>query len=194
MLKRAWNIGSWGLILGMGIVAVVAWSPSLRFMFGSPTAAAERGSANDFSLPTLDGRTWNLADHRGRVVLVNFWATWCPPCRMETPDLVSLQSDYKTRGLDIVGVNMDEDQSAVGPFVARYRINYPVVLPRQPFALGDQIEALPTSILLDRNGRVARRYVGMISEAAVRADIDKLLAESSHSGTPAARQGKAEAF
>ncbi len=185
MLKRAWNIGSWGLILGMAMVALVAWSPSLRFMFGSPMAAADRASANDFSLPTLDGRTWNLADHRGRVVLVNFWATWCPPCRMETPGLVSLQSDYRARGLDIAGVNMDDDQSAVAPFVERYKINYPVLLPRQPFPLGDHIDALPTSILLDRNGRVARRYVGMISEAAVRADVDTLLAERGGRSTAA---------
>ncbi len=185
MLKRAWNIGSWGVIFVGALLALVAWSPSLRFMFGSPAAASDRGNAADFSLPTLDGRTWNLADHRGRVVLVNFWATWCPPCRMETPELVSLQSDYKSRGLDIAGINMDDDPAVVRPFVERYNINYPVLLPRQRFSLGDHIDALPTSILLDREGRVARQYVGMISEAAVRGDIDKLLAERSGRSTAA---------
>lgn len=177
MLKRAWNIGSWGILIAALVVAVVAWSPSLRLRFGSTTSAADRGGTRDFSLRTLEGRTFRLADHRGQVVLVNFWATWCPPCRVETPELVSLQSDYASRGFQIVGISMDEDQSLVAPFVRQYRINYPVLLPGGSFPLGNGIDALPTSILIDRDGRVARRYIGMISEAAIRADVDKLLAE-----------------
>jgi thiol-disulfide isomerase/thioredoxin len=177
MLKRVWNIGIWALLAAAVVLALVAWSPSLRLRFGSIRDAAERGGPNDFTLPTLDGRSFSLAEHRGQVVLVNFWATWCPPCRVETPDLVALQSDYASRGFQIVGVNMDEDRGNVGPFVRQYRLNYPVVLPNGSFPLANGVDALPTSILIDRNGRVARRYVGMISEAAIRADIDKLLAE-----------------
>ncbi len=175
--ERIRGAAGWAVVAGAVVVAILAWSPSLRFAFGSPTEAAGRGAPRDFSLPALDGRTWSLASHRGEVVLVNFWATWCPPCRMETPALVALKNRYKSRPFEIVGISMDDDESTVGPFAKQYAINYPILLPSGPQTFGDDVSALPTTILVDRQGRVARQYVGMISERAVAADIEQLLAE-----------------
>ncbi len=177
MVRRLWNVGSWGIVIGAAMLALIAWSPALRMRIHSDDARPAQGRPNDFTLPALDGRDWTLAQHRGQVVLVNCWATWCPPCRAEMPELVALQAHYTPRGFQIVGVNMDQDESAVAPFVNAHNLNYPVLLPRAPFALAEGVDALPTSILIDRQGRVARRYIGMISEAAVRDDIEKLLAD-----------------
>ncbi len=175
--ERIWDSAGWMMVAASVLLAIIAWSPSLRFAFGSPTGTSERGAPKDFALPSLDGRTWSLDAHRGQVVLVNFWATWCPPCRMETPSLVALKTEYKSRPFEIVGINMDDDQGKVAPFVKEYGINYPVLLPSGPLTFAGDVSALPTTILLDRQGRVARQYVGMISERAVRADIEQLLAE-----------------
>ncbi len=175
-VRRLLNRAGWGAFFIVALVTISAWIPSLRFGFGAPTEAARRDKGIDFTLTTTTGGTWNLAAHRGQVVLVNFWATWCPPCRMETPELVSLKSDLAAQPFEIVGINMDDDTSKVAPFLKQYSINYPVLLPGSALPFGE-VDALPTSILIDRQGRVARRYVGMISERAVRGDIDQLLAE-----------------
>ncbi len=176
-LRRTLDAASWVLIGGLALVAIVAWTPSLRFAFGAPTEAAKRGASNDFTLTQLDGRPWTLSAQRGKVVLVNFWATWCPPCRMETPELVALKTAYASRPFEVVGISMDEDKDTVPGFVKRYNINYPILLPNGPVSFGGDVSALPTSFLVDQQGRIAREYVGMISERAVRGDIDRLLAE-----------------
>ncbi len=177
LAERLRDAAGWGVVAAAVVLAIVAWSPSLRSAFGSPTETAHRGAPGQLTLPTLDGRTWNLASHRGQVVLVNFWATWCPPCRMETPSLVALRNQYKSRPFEIVGISMDDDQTQIGPFVKRYGVNYPILLPSGPLTLGGDVSALPTTFLVDRHGRIARQYVGMISERAVRADIEQLLGE-----------------
>jgi thiol-disulfide isomerase/thioredoxin len=112
-------------------------------------------------------------------VLVNFWATWCPPCRVETPDLVDLHREYAHRGFTVAGVTMDEDpHDAVPPFVKKYGIQYPILTPTDQLPLLDRVEALPTSILIDRSGRVARTYTGLVTEIGLRDDIESLLAET----------------
>ncbi len=176
-LRRLWNGIGWLVLIGAVLAAIVAWTPSLRFGFGSVIETAQRDGASTLALPTLGGGTWSLASHRGQVVLVNFWATWCPPCRMETPELVALKNDYAKRPFEVVGINMDDDRSRVPPFVKQYGINYPILLPDGPLAFAGDVSALPTSILVDRSGRIAREYVGMISERAVRGDIERLLGE-----------------
>jgi len=146
-----------------------------------PTAplkpAAERRMMADLALPALSGPPWTLSRHRGRVVLLNYWATWCPPCRAETPALVRIARDYRAAGLDVVGVSVDQDaMNSVPPFVAEYRVPYPVLLSGPP-APGGPVQALPTTFLIDRQGRVADVTVGACDEPSLRRALERLLRE-----------------
>lgn len=161
--------------VGAGII----WTfvPRVRVSGIKPVAERVR-KMPDFSLPTLDGRKWTLSEHRGEVVLVNFWATWCPPCRAEMPGLARVSRKLSPERFEIAGIAMDDDgAAAVKPFAERRSIPYPVLVPPAVFPLGNGIEALPTSFLIDREGRVAKVYVGEISEDELLADAKALLAE-----------------
>jgi len=146
-----------------------------------PTAAlrpaAERRTMADLTLPALSGPPWTLSRHRGRVVLLNYWATWCPPCRAEAPALVRIARDYRAQGLDVAGVSVDQDaMNSVPPFVAEYRVPYPILLSGPP-APGGPVQALPTTFLIDRRGRVADAVVGALDEASFRRELERLLRE-----------------
>jgi cytochrome c biogenesis protein CcmG, thiol:disulfide interchange protein DsbE len=110
-------------------------------------------------------------------VLVNFWATWCPPCRAETPGLVRLANEYRSQGLEVVGISLDEDTGAIRPFIDDYQIPYPILLPSDQANLPLLVEVLPTTLLYDRQGRMAKRYVGGVAESIFKADVERLLAE-----------------
>ena len=127
----------------------------------------------------MDGGDWAIAGEQGKVVLVNFWATWCPPCREETPWLVRLSQEYQERGLAVVGVSMDEERNAgaVRQFVARYRIPYPILWPGDNSPFEQYLSGLPTTMLADRKGRLVKTYIGMLEEDEVRRDVQALLAE-----------------
>jgi len=145
---------------------------------GNPRSVATRKALPDFRLSDLSGSQWRLSDHRGQVVLLNFWATWCDACRYETPDLVRVARHYSGHGLYVLGIDMDRDAAASVPaFVREYRIPYQVVLADSSFGLADQVEALPTSVLLDRQGRVAWTHVGAVGESELSSVIDRLLHE-----------------
>lgn len=160
------------------IAIVFAFSPSLRNGLGSVDPPDKRPAAGEMQGEQLNGDSWSLSGERGKVVLVNLWATWCPPCRAETPDLVRLHERYRERGFTVAGVTMDEDPAeAVPGFVEQYKVSYPVVVPQEPSALADSTDVLPSSFLIDRQGRVARRYTGMVSEKGLADDIEALLRE-----------------
>lgn len=131
----------------------------------------------NLTLDTIDGKKWSLYDNRGKVVLINFWATWCQPCRTETPMLVELADQYEKQGLRIVGIALDEDGTEIiKKFAAEYKIDYPILLPVPGSALS-RIDPVPTTILIDRNGFLSKKYVGELPEDILRADIEKLTAE-----------------
>jgi len=144
---------------------------------GKVLPAAQRKKMPEIVMPDLVQGTWKLSDHRGKVVLVNFWASWCPPCREETPGFVRLAAEYQSRGLDVAGVSMDDSDAPVRQFVKSYRVTYPVLLPQANSPLLAAIDSLPTTFLVDREGRIAKNYVGAVSAAVVKADVDRLLAE-----------------
>jgi thiol-disulfide isomerase/thioredoxin len=126
----------------------------------------------------LDGGEWRMADHRGQVVLINYWATWCGPCQEETPGLVSLSRDLGPKGLAVVGVSMDDgDRKKVRDFVERFQVSYPIVFPEAMSQIGFGMAGLPTTILVDRNGRVAQTYVGAVRRADFQTDINAVLRE-----------------
>jgi len=140
----------------------------------------DRKPVADLALPQLDGGSWRLSDHRGQVVLINYWASWCAPCRQETPGLIDLSREYRYKGLSIVGVSMDEGgKRAVESFMSEFHMPYPVLMADLTVPPVPAVEALPTTVLVDRNGRVAKSYIGAVRETVFRADVDRLLAEQS---------------
>ena len=118
-------------------------------------------AAPDFSVATLAARPLSLADFRQRVVLLNFWATWCPPCREEMPSMERLYQRYKDRGLAILALSIDKNAGAVPPFVASFRLTFPIGLdPKSAVAQAYGMRALPTTVLIDRVGQVVALALG----------------------------------
>jgi thiol-disulfide isomerase/thioredoxin len=127
------------------------------------------------TMTDLNGRTLSSSDWRGKVVIVNFWATWCPPCRAEIPDLIALQDKYRDR-LQIIGISEDDDSpDTVRKFVAQYKMNYPVVMTtpelRKVFT---GVNALPTSFIVDREVRIVQRHIGMLIAETTEAEARSL--------------------
>jgi thiol-disulfide isomerase/thioredoxin len=133
-------------------------------------------AAPAFGVKGIDGSTVNLAAARGKVVLLNFWATWCGPCRMEVPDLVELQKKYQDR-LQVIGLVIDDtDEDAVRKFAKRYSINYPVAMATDEmrFQFGG-VPALPTSFIIDAQGRVVQKHIGLRDPELYEMEVRALL-------------------
>ena len=174
----------------LGFLAVLAaiiffFAPESWWQFGV-APMSERKSSVDFSLKEIDGGEWDFGEQRGRVVLVNYWATWCPPCRVEMPGLVNAANEYKNRGVEFIGITMDENLADVPPFVAKYEIPFPILLPEGDPNSG-LATALPTTLLFDKNGRLAKKYTGIVLESTLKSDIEILLAESSEKSAAATK-------
>jgi thiol-disulfide isomerase/thioredoxin len=118
-----------------------------------------------------------LSDYKGKVVLLNFWATWCGPCKVEIPWFMDFQKAYKDRDFAVVGVSMDEDGwDAVKPYVEQKKMNYRVVLGNdQVSQLFGNVDSLPTTIVIDREGRIASMHIGLVAKATYQKEIEKLL-------------------
>ncbi len=144
-----------------------------------PGAAAPRPVAPDFTLARLDGGTLTLSDLRGKVVFVNIWATWCPPCRQEMPSMVRLYERYRDRGLEIVAVSEDRDPGAVRRFVAEYGIPFPVVMDRDKAVYrAYRATGVPETHLINKRGEVERSVIGGFDweSPEVVAEVESLLA------------------
>ncbi len=141
--------------------------------------AARRDPAPGFALPDTDGGTATLADYSGRVLLLNFWATWCLPCRAEMPWFVDFQTRFEDQGFAVLGVSVDEGRDIVGRFLERSPVNYRIALADTVERLGPfgPKTVLPTTWLIDRQGRIAAEHVGLVSREATEAEIRLLLAE-----------------
>jgi peroxiredoxin len=125
-------------------------------------AADDQGRQQaNFTLTDLQGKTWELKNLRGKVVLVNFWATWCPPCRKEMPDLEVLYQRFSGQGLVILAIS-DEDQAKVVPFISNHKISYPVLLdPGRKVNELFQVDGLPKSLVYDREGKLVAQSMDM---------------------------------
>ena len=149
-----------GSSTGSGDYGPVALPPERNPTDGDPSAEKGR-AAPDFLLEKLDGGTLRLSDLQGKAVLVNFWATWCQPCRSELPHLVAAYNRYRQEGLEIVAVNLQEDEDTIAGFVEEFGMQFPVVIDRS----GDvadkyHVIGIPTSFFIDRSGVVRTIYTG----------------------------------
>ncbi|MDQ1390933.1 MAG: cytochrome c biosis protein CcmG, thiol:disulfide interchange protein DsbE [Acidobacteriaceae bacterium] len=152
------------------------------------TRLTQSSPAPDFSLESLDGKTTRLSDFRGKAVLLNFWATWCGPCKIEMPWFVDFQKQYGSQGLQIVGVAMDDaSKEDIGKFAKDMGVNYPILIGKE--AVGDQyggIPGLPETFLIARDGKIVDKIVGLRGKAEIEDAIKEAL-----NTRPAASQASA---
>jgi peroxiredoxin len=136
-------------------------------------------SPPDFTLPDLNGNDVSLSDFEGKVVILDLWATWCPPCRQEIPFLASLYEEYRDRGLEIVGVGLDRGGASVlAPFVEANKVTYTILVGNEAVSRQYNVTSIPMTLTIDRDGLVASRDVGFAPsmEAEMRARVEELLA------------------
>ena len=143
----------------------------------APSILSKSTPAPDFTLEQLSGGTLKLSDLRGKAVLLNFWATWCGPCKIETPWLVEMQNQYGNQGLQVIGVAMDDSgKDEISKFAKDMGVNYPVLLGKE--AVGDAyggVPALPESFFIGRDGKIVDRIIGLKGKAEIEDAIKKTL-------------------
>ena len=180
------------------VLIVVAFVVALMLYVGYHRARRSGGSftshvtksspAPDFTLESLDGKTTHLSDFRGKAVLLNFWATWCGPCKIEMPWFVDFQKQYGSQGLQIVGVAMDDaSKEDIGKFAKDLGVNYPILIGKE--SVGDQyggVPALPETFLIARDGKIVNKIIGLEGKAEIEDAIKEAL--NTH---PAASQASA---
>ncbi len=163
-------------------VALVAMCPLLASQTSSQPAhpAPQPGqAAPDFVLPDSTGLPVKLSAYKGKVVLLDFWATWCTGCKVEIPWYVEFQNKYRNEGLTAIGVSMDDDGwKSVKPFLEEHKLNYPVVIANQDLANRyGGVSSLPLTLLIDRDGKIAESDAGMVDKNAFENKIKALLHE-----------------
>jgi cytochrome c biogenesis protein CcmG/thiol:disulfide interchange protein DsbE len=143
-----------------------------------PKPSASGNLAPDFTLTDLDGKQLMLSDYKGKVVLLDFWATWCTPCRDEIPHFVEMQNKYGPQGFQVIGISMDDDAKPVRKFYQEYKLNYPVALGDDKLAerFGGML-GLPVNFIIDRQGRIYAKHLGATGATVFDEDVSKLLTQ-----------------
>lgn len=144
----------------------------------SPACKAESQANLDFTVKDMNGGSVALADYKGKVLLINFWATWCPPCKIEIPGFNELYAQYRDQGFEILGVSGDDDAPTLRQFAAEYKISYPMLVGRDEDALLDAYGPLfgyPTSFIVGRDGAVCAKHVGPATKEELERQIKALL-------------------
>jgi peroxiredoxin len=190
-MKTRWMLAGLG---GVAFVVLLTWVPFRSFSLaggatsgGTTAASSSQGAACgskaepanlSFTLKDMNGKDVKLSDFKGKVVLINFWATWCPPCKAEIPDLVALKAKYGSQGFEVLGISVDDPIENLKPFAERFEVNYPLLV---GFDRDDVQQAygpiygIPVSMLISRDGRICTRFVAMISKERVEQEIRSLL-------------------
>lgn len=134
-----------------------------------------KDAAPDFALQSTDGKTIKLSDYKGKIVIIDFWATWCPPCRKGIPDLIEIQKEFKDKVV-VIGVSLDiQSKKDVMPFMKQYGMNYPVVYGNQKVVVDyGNINAIPTSFIINKKGEVAAKHIGLVPKSTYVKKIKEL--------------------
>lgn len=179
-------MGVIALVLVGGFLALLVWGMFFKSPGGSGGLAInsklgevsiKARPARPFNLNLFDGRTLTLDDLKGKVVMVDFWASWCPPCRQEAPVVSRVYQDYKGRGVEFVGVDVWDKESDARAFLERYRISNPTgVDPKGFLAVDYGVTGIPEKYFIDRDGNLVRKFIGPMDEARLREVLDGLLA------------------
>jgi len=139
-------------------------------------AAADRDPAPDFTLPTANGASVRLSRYHGKVVLLDFWATWCHGCKTEIPWYMEFSRKYKKSGLAVIGVAMDDEGwKLVKPFISEKKMNYPVVVGNEDLAKRYSVSEMPVTLLIDRQGKIALSHTGVVDKDAFESELRALL-------------------
>ena len=168
------------------LIAIAALAVALGLFFlnrhralsaaAGATSIARHPFAPEFSLPGLTGQTIDLSAYRGKIVLLDFWATWCEPCREEIPHFVELQNKYRDQGLQIIGVSMDDEPEPVREYSQRFNMNYPVAMGNAKTGeLYGGVLGLPIAFLIGRDGRIEAKHIGATDISVFEQEIKALL-------------------
>lgn len=167
------------LLAAFAVIALLSSCSAESSTSAAGKTSKERKPAPEFTLSDANGSSVKLSDYRGKVVLLNFWATWCGPCTLEIPWFIDFEREFKSRGFEVVGISMDEDGwAAIKPYVAEHKMNYRVLLGDDSVSqLYGGVDALPTSFVIDRDGRIASVHVGLAEKDEYLNEIQSLLGE-----------------
>ena len=171
-----------GFLLGW---VIYGCTPSKTAKAASLKPDNDRHAAPDFALKDADGKTVHLADYKGKVVLLDFWATYCGPCKIEIPWFMDFERKHKDQGFSVLGVSMDDEGwEVVKPFLADLGVNYRVVIGNDGTADSyGGVDALPTTFLIDRTGKIAAVHVGLASKKDFEDGIQELLQAPAAAGS-----------
>ena len=162
------------------LLAFTACSPSRSVNAQSVRPDKDRKTAPEFSLKDANGVPVKLSDFKGKVVVLNFWATWCGPCKVEIPWFIEFEQKHKDQGLVVLGVSMDDDGwASVKPYIENAKVNYRVVIGTD--RVGEMyggVESLPTTFMVDREGKIASTHIGLIGKREYQDEINQLLGVS----------------
>ncbi len=157
--------------------------PAILVLLSLPFAVAQQKDqaplpqiASDFTLTDLEGHKFSLSDFKGKVVLLDFWATWCVPCQTEIPKFIEWQKQYGPQGLQILGISMDDDEPPVREFQKRFLFNYPVAMGTEHVAeLYGGVMGLPANFIIGRDGKIYARHVGLTELNLIENELKKQL-------------------
>jgi cytochrome c biogenesis protein CcmG/thiol:disulfide interchange protein DsbE len=172
-----------GGLIAIGLMFVFVKNNQAGNVFDVPTELSAVPNVMDYAAPqleltSLDGAQVSLEDLRGSVVLVNLWATWCPPCLQEMPTLNAFYEKYKDQGFVLIGINQEESRDIVAPFVEDFGLSFPIWLDEKPLAqVAFKTVNLPSSYVIDRDGRIRLMWIGGISEKNLEQYVPKIILE-----------------
>ncbi len=172
--RRAWWRSP--LIVALAFLGLAALASLSRGGAMAPATAEARPPAPDFAAPSFAGGEIALAAFRGKPVVLNFWASWCPPCRAEARELERVWQAYRNRGIVFLGVNIQDPEPEARAFLHAFGVTYPSVRDvTNGIATAYAVGALPTTVFIDRDGRIAGRWVGTLTEQQLVARVEELL-------------------